>query len=344
MRMTSRERVQTALKRGQPDRVPVIEFVIDEHVARRAAPGCRDVADCMDRLDMDCVCCRAEYQRVREFPDGSYLDEWGVLYRPGQEAVVHPVSGPIRTLADARAYTPPDPAASHRLGTIPDIVRRYKHQAGRAIVMHHRAAFMWSAYLVGLDTLLMNMLAEPELVDLLMDKVLDANVAVVRRAIRAGVEIVVLGDDYAHNHGPMMSPALFERFCLPRLRRMIDAIHEEGALCIKHTDGNIHALLEMILSAGPDGLNPLEPTAGMDLADLKRRIGPRVCLVGNIDCHELLPQGTPEQVRHAVREAIRDAGAGGGYIVSSSNSIHSGCRPENLVEMVRAVHELGGYA
>ena len=102
--MNSVERVHTALRLGQPDRVPVLEFVVDEKVARAAVPGCRDVADCMDRLDMDGVGCGAWFEVVRRrTPDGSYVDEWGVTYLPSAEAVAHPVRGPIATLDDARA-------------------------------------------------------------------------------------------------------------------------------------------------------------------------------------------------------------------------------------------------
>ena len=235
--MNSVERVHTALKLGQPDRVPVLEFVVDEKVARAAAPGCRDVADCMDRLDMDGVGCGALFEQVQTFEDGSYTDAWGVLYRPGPEAVAHPLRGPIETLEDALAYTPPDPDAPHRLGKLPDLVARYKGR--RAICFHHRAAFMWSAYLMGLDNMLMNLLIEPELVEATMEKVLRCNMRIVQRAIRAGAEVIILGDDYAGNSGPMMSPELFRRFLLPPLQKMIALIHSEGALCIKHSDGNL---------------------------------------------------------------------------------------------------------
>jgi uroporphyrinogen decarboxylase len=81
----------------------------------------------------------------------------------------------------------------------------------------------------------------------------------------------------------------------------------------------------------------------MELVKVKRLVSDRVCLVGNIDCGQLLPHGTPEQVRQAVRQAIADGGPGGGYILSSSNSIHSSCKGENLVAMVRACHEFGRY-
>ncbi len=340
--MNSLQRVLAALQRRRPDRVPVVEFLVDFSVVRAAAPGCRDAADCMDHLDMDAVGCSAFFAKVRENSDGSYVDEWGVTYRPGPEAIAHPIAGPIATIDDARAWQPPPPDAPHRLGQLPELVRRYKGR--RAIFFHCRAAFMWSAYLRGLDNLLMDFLADPELATVVLDKVLEANLAVARRAVRAGADVVVVTDDYAHNTAPMMSPAVFAEFLQPRLARMIELIHAEGALCIKHTDGNLYPILEQILSAGPDGLNPLEPVAGMDLATVKRLAGDRVCLIGNIDCGQLLPHGTVEQVREAVRRAIADAGDGGGYIVSSSNSIHSTCRPGNFVAMVRAAHEFGRYA
>ena len=339
--MNSVERVHTALKLGQPDRVPVLEFVVDEKVARAAVPGCRDVADCMDRLDMDGVGCGAFFETISSSSDGSFVDEWGVTYLPSPEAVAHPLRGPIATLDDARAYTPPDPDAPQRLGKLSDLVARYKGK--RAICFHHRAAFMWSAYLMGLDNMLMNLLAEPELVEVVMEKVLRCNMRIVQRAIRAGAEVIVLGDDYAGNTGPMMSPELFRQFILPPLKRMIAMIHAEGALCVKHSDGDLYSLLDMIVSAGPDGINPIEPVAGMELRKVKQLVGDKVCLTGNIDCAHLLPHGTPEQVREAVRQAIADAAPGGGFILMSSNSIHSSCNPQNFVAMVRACHEFGQY-
>lgn len=339
--MNSVERVRAALRLRQPDRVPVLEFVIDEKVARAAVPGGADVADCMDRLGMDGVGCGAHFEIVARNPDGSYVDEWGVTYKRSPEAVAHPHRGPIETMDDARAYEPPDPEAPARLGKLPDLVARYKGR--RAICFHHRAAFMWSAYLMGLDNILMHMLDEPELVRLTMEKVLRCNMRIVQRAIRAGAEVIILGDDYAGNSGPMMSPGLFREFVLPPLRRMVDMIHDEGALCIKHSDGDLYPLLDMIVSARPDGINPIEPVAGMELKKVKALYGDRVCITGNIDCAHLLPHGTPAQVREAVRLAIADAAPGGGYILTSSNSIHSSCRAENLVAMVRACHEFGGY-
>ena len=340
--MNSLERVRIALQRGQPDRVPIAEFLIDLKVAQAAVPGARDAAECMDRLDMDAVGCCPNWRTGPKATDGSYTDEWGVRYRLGAEALAHPIAGPVTTLADARAYQPPDPAAPWRLDPLRDLVRRYKGR--RAVIFHHRAAFMWAAYLISLQGLLEAFLLTPDLADTLMDKVLECNMAVVRHAIHAGADVIVLGDDYADNRGPMMSPRVFDRFIQPRLARMIAMIHDEGALCIKHTDGNIYPILESIVAAEPDGINPIEPVAGMTLARTKALVGDRVCVVGNIDCGELLSHGTTDQVEAAVRQAIADAAPGGGYILTSSNSIHSSVRPENLVAMVRACQQYGVYA
>jgi uroporphyrinogen decarboxylase len=337
--MTSRERVLAAIRRQPVDRVPVVEFLIDPRVAAVAVPGCLDPADCMDQLGMDAVACGARFDPVEQHGEDEWIDEWGVLYQRGPELIHHPVKGPISTWDDLRRYTPPDPAAPQRLGLLPDLVRRYKGR--RAILFHQRAAFMWSAYLRGIENLLMDLLAEPDFAAALMDLVLEANIALARRAIRAGAEVIVLGDDYASNQGPMMSPAIFDALIQPRLKRMVEVIHEEGALAIKHSDGNLYPILESIARSGADGLNPIEPIAGMDLKTTKARVGDRLELIGNIDCGHLLPFGTPAQVREAVRQCLADAAPGGGYLLSSSNSIHSSCKPENLIAMVQAAQEFG---
>lgn len=341
--MNSVERVRTALLLGQPDRVPIVEFLIDPSVYRAILPDACDQADFMDRMDLDAVACTPDWLRVKENPDGTFVDEWGVTYvSRGPELLSHPVRGPVQTMEDARAYTPPDPDAPHRLETLRDLVRRYKDR--RAIIFHHRAEFMWAAYVAGIDNLLAALLSEPEFACLLMDKVLEANMRVAQNAVRAGADVVVLADDYAHNPGPMMSPDVFQRYLLPRLSRMVALIRNEGALCIKHTDGNIYPLLDMLISTGIHGLNPLEPLAGMDLKTVKQLAGGRVCLVGNIDCGELLPHGSPEEVTEAVRRAISDGAAGGGFILSSSNSIHSSVAPRNYVAMLEAARRFGVYA
>lgn len=339
--MNSAERVLAALRCEQPDRVPIIESVIDAGVRRALFSHAVEIGAFSDAIGLDAVGTGCVFQH-RDETHTSYVDEWGVTYRKSAEALSHPVGASITNMDQLGDYTPPDPYASWRLGELPGLVDRYKGH--KAITFHHRAAFMWAAYLAGLDHLLLCFLDDPEFAHALMDVVVETNIAIARRAVRAGVDVVILGDDYAHNFAPMMSPAHFEEFIYPRLKKAVDAIHEEGALCIKHSDGNLWSILDLIIAAGPDAINPLEPVAGMDIGRVKAAYGDRVCLVGNIDCGELLSHGTREQVEAAVRKCITAAAPGGGFILSSSNSIHSSVNPDNYLAMVEAGHAYGAYA
>ena len=103
----------------------------------------------------------------------------------------------------------------------------------------------------------------------LFERVIAVNERIVRNAIREGAEVICLGDDYASNNAPLFSPDMFRRFVRPYLKRIVDAVHEEGVLVVKHTDGNIWPIIDDIVSTGIDGLHPLEPVAGMDLAEVK---------------------------------------------------------------------------
>lgn len=339
--MNSYERVMTALELKEPDRVPILEWVISSNVIKAICPHANDQADFEEIMDLDVVCTAAQFNKVSENRDGTYTDEWGVIFKSGPEVVDHPLKGPIRTKDDLRKYVPPDPNAPHRLGRLPELVARFKKK--KAIAIRHRAAFMWSVFLHSFDDLLTDFLADPEFAHELLDKVLATNIQVARNAVRAGADVVQVADDYAGNDAPFFSPAVFKEFVLPRLQRMVDAIHEEGGKVVKHSDGNLWPILDDIVNTGIDGLNPMEPVAGMDIGEVKRKYGNRVCLIGNIDCSRLLSEGSGEEVDAAVRECIRKASPGGGHIISSSNSIHSSVKPENYVAMIKATKRYGKY-
>ena len=135
----------------------------------------------------------------------------------------------------------------------------------------------------------------------------------------------------------------FVRHVIPVLKDLVDEAQRGGGKVAKHTDGNIYPILDLIVDTGIDGLHPIDPNAGMDLGDVKQKYGDRVCLMGNVDCAEILTWGTVEEVRDDVRRCLRQAAAGGGYICSSSNSIHSAVKPKNYAALVSAIREYGHY-
>ena len=140
-----------------------------------------------------------------------------------------------------------------------------------------------------------------------------------------------------------MSPRHFRSLFYPGLRRVMGGYKELGLYIIKHTDGNLWPIIDMLVDSGIDCLDPLDPQAGMSIAEVKAKYRDRIAVKGNVDCAHLMTFGTPDETASATREALRQGMPGGGYICSSSNSIHSGVKPENYVTMVRTIRDAGCY-
>ena len=128
----------------------------------------------------------------------------------------------------------------------------------------------------------------------------DAAIEQNKRYIDAGIECLLLCSDYCFNDGPFISPAMFEEFVQPYLADIIDHIRRDGGYAIKHTDGNIMPLLDMLVDCKPHALHSLDPMAGVDIKVLKQRIGKQVALCGNVHCAHL-QTGTDEQVLESCR-------------------------------------------
>lgn len=252
-----------------------------------------------------------------------------------------PIEGPIKSPQDLKHYSPPDPNADDVLGHLPEVVQHFKGR--KAITAICRDAFFNPAFLRGTTNFLMDMVDNPRLVHELVKVCLSYDIPAMQRMVAAGVDVVVFGDDYADTRSTLMSPVHFREFVLPGLQRCVDAAHEAGAYVVKHTDGNIMPILDMIVGTGIDALNPLEPRAGMDIGLIKQRYGDRIALVGNIDCGHLLSEASPDDVRCVTRKTIRIAAPGGRYCLSSSNRIHSSVKPENLMAVVETLRQYGGH-
>jgi len=134
-----------------------------------------------------------------------------------------------------------------------------------------------------------------------------------------------LCSDYCFNDAPFLSPAMFDDFVTPYLVRLVEGYRAMGFYVIKHTDGNIMPILDSLLAAQPHALHSLDPQGGVDIAEVKRRAGDKVCLIGNVNCG-LLDTGTEEQVIQSARYALEHGAPGGGYIFSTSNCIYTGMR------------------
>jgi len=145
--------------------------------------------------------------------------------------------------------------------------------------------------------------------------------------------VVILTDDYAFKTGTLMSREQFERFVLPWLARGVEAVHDAGGLCVKHTDGDISEIIDLIVETGIDGIGPLEPAAGMDLIEVQSTWGDRVSVVGNVDV-DLLCRGATDEVIRTTESLVCGLAARGGHVLSSGNTITSPVQPANFRAMI----------
>ena len=91
---------------------------------------------------------------------------------------------------------------------------------------------------------------------------------------------------------------------------------------------------DQIVDTGIDGLHSLDPMAGVDIAEVKRLYGDRVCLFGNVNC-ALVQAGTLEQIEESARYCLEHGGvASGGYVYTTSNCIFKGVPPQNYLVML----------
>lgn len=238
-------------------------------------------------------------------------------------------------------YCPPDPVFDgQRLDRFRQVVDRYKGK--KAIIAHSRAVFADSWYLRGLPEYMMDLVLNPDLVRRIGAIVVEHNVERARQLIQAGIDIIQLGDDYAYKSGPFMSPKHFVEFVLPGLQTVVKFIKDQGVYCIKHTDGDIWSIIEPIVNTGIDCLGPLEPGAKMDLYKVKQQYGDRVCVLGNVDV-DLLSRGSVDAVQQETRRLIERVAPGGGYILSSGNTISYSVKAENFLAMLQTAQEFNPY-
>jgi len=359
--MNGRERILTALEVREPDRVPLYIHGINEKpiiwIARTLTDDLPEEKEIYEMNDTEQVqllnalfLLHEEYGvdgfTCFEIGDTVNIDEthirdpFNVVYERSPVGIPVATEHPIHDMDDLKKYQPPKPAEEHLL--LLNLARdRFKDT--KAIFWMMRGSFVRSWRLCGMENLMFKMFDDPQFVHDLAKKVLEFNLASMEQVHAAGADVLIVEDDIADKNMTLVSTEQFLEFINPYNRVLVEEAHRRGMKVMRHSDGNLWNIMDILLDTGYDGLNPLEPQADMGLKKVKDYCGDRLCLIGNIDCIELLPSGTPEEVDQAVKQAIMDAGQGGGLVISSSNSLHPGTKPENCIAMFKAVEKYGKY-
>jgi uroporphyrinogen decarboxylase len=374
--LTSRERVLCALNHEEPDRVPIffgasgattmlapaydrlkahLGIQRETKVFSRALQYALIDEDVMVRFGSDgrpLIAGAAPSTVVRDLSANALIDSWGITWQrtPGNHyfEIVQP---PLLTAHtdDLARYPWPELAHPSRFAGLKAKAQAI-HAAGYAVVaLSGVSAFECCFMLRGVENWLTDLAANPEFALALLRQVTDLQREAASRMLEeAGeyVDVVIMSDDLGSQNAPLISPKMYRRMIKPFHAELLAAIKSRTkAHVFYHSDGNIYPLLGDLIEIGVDLLNPVQVSAKDmgDTARLKKEFGDRLSFCGAIDTQDVLPYGTPDDVRREVRRRIKDLGPGGGYIVASVHCVQPDVPPENVVAMLEEAQVAGRY-
>jgi len=203
--------------------------------------------------------------------------------------------------------------------------------------------------LLGIQQFCLMMYDEPDLISEWLEAMCNCHVRRIHSLFNAvkntemfkTTKIAFAGEDIAFKDALIFPHEFLRKEFFPRLKKLIDAYHEHGLKVIFHSDGDINSIIDDIVEAGADGLNPIEKAAGMDIYDLKKKHGDKLTFCGGMDVTYLLREGTPEAIKAETRRMVKEVGKGGGFCIGSSTEIGNDIPGENVAAMVNVVKEMG---
>jgi uroporphyrinogen decarboxylase len=292
--------------------------------------------------------------RERE-PHSPFIDSWGSGQKEIEPGVwfpgIHPLS-PATAIEDIEAYPGwPDMSDPTRIAHVKERARQLAEQNEYAIMATPWLLFPFERAFAmqGMDVFLLNMAMHPEFTRALLHKITEVCKSLMGpflEELGGNVDIIKIGDDLGTQDSLLISPKMYREVLKPLHADYIQFIKERTkAKVFFHTDGDVFPLIDDFIEIGVDILNPIQTSAGKmsDLDGLKQHYGKNIVFCGGIDTHNILPHGSPEEVRHEVRRVLQKLGPGGGYMLASVHTIMNDVPSENVLAMVDAVEEFGHY-
>ena len=262
-------------------------------------------------------------------------DEWGVEWSTSKIDRGSPIH-PCLPEADLSSYTFPDFSVSYRFEDLGEWCENNKEHFTVVWVgdFWERATFMR-----GMENILMDLVLNPGFVEGLLQGIADYIIGTMEIMFdRFEFDCIALSDDYGTQKSLLMSPADWRRFIKPHLSKIYGLAKKHGRKILHHSDGNIYTVIQDMVDMGLDILHPVQPET-MDISKVKSEFGRDLTFFGGMRSQDLLPLGTPEEIREEVRKLKRIMGANGGYIVSNGITLQADVPMENLIALIDEARE-----
>lgn len=358
--LSSRERMLTALNRGIPDCLPTTIHQWQPYHLKTYMDNMTDIqAFRAVGLDAAITIWDANYDkttpewqieaRTSIGPDGQNICEYTITTPEGVLTQRDEINDKTTWTVDFLIKRPEDMPLVVKYLPVPKLdkafVRQVKRELGedgilRGLVFGEQAGpWQHAASLMGVQPLIMATFDDPGWVHELLKGLTEKKLHFIEESL-AGAEFDLIEMGGGAASSTVISPKIFRNFCLPYDRQLHDALHAVGHKLVYHTCGGMMAILELIVENGCDASETLSPRGvGGDAvaAEIKRRIGDKVCLIGGMDQINILSNQTPTQITAEVKRLFEDYGKGGGYILSASDHFFD-APVENLRAFAAAGH------
>lgn len=338
-------RIRAALARQEPDRVPAADVDICRQV-KSAFLG-RPVDDVASDVEFwvqagyDFVAIEKTIWDYEALDPRAHRATYDYAHKGlrSSRGWLSSGQGVIRSLQDVRDY--PWPEEDLDCSVFREVER---YMPGTMKSIPFAGGLLTTVWgLMGFEAFCFALIENPGLVEALFERVGRIVMRNLKNACEfSSVGAIFFADDLAYTEGLLVSPAHLRRHFFPWLREAVSIAKRRGLPFIYHTDGRILEVMDDIVEAGVDAIQPIEPKA-MDIVEFKKQYGDRICVIGNIDLGYTLTMGTPEEVDAEVRDRIQRLAPGGGYMVSSSNSIPEYVPVENFRAMLESTRKYGKY-
>jgi len=269
------------------------------------------------------------YASPEEF-GATLKDEFGVVWTTSDIDRGSPI-GPCLAEPDLSTYRFPDPSAPYRFEHIGDWCAQNRDHYTIIWVgdLWERATFMR-----GMENLLLDLVMNPRFVERLLRGLADYILRTMEILFdRFQFDGIALSDDYGTQKSLLMSPSDWRRFIKPLLSEIYSLAKSRGRTVFHHSCGNIYPIIADLIDIGLDILHPIQPEA-MDILKLKHDFGRRLTFCGGVRTQDLLPRGTPAEIRAEVRRLKREMASGGGYILEPGITLQADVPLENIVAMM----------
>jgi uroporphyrinogen decarboxylase len=333
--MTTRERVIASLEHRQPDRTPYHVTFTD--------PARRKMADFYGDPDFErglgnCLAILRTRLEEREVPGkpGVFADEFGVHWDKNVDTDIGTVCNTRIDRTTLSEYRFPDPEAAQRFAHFPRDIAQAGDRFVVATIGFTLFERAWT--LVGMENILMAMIDDKPFANELMDRILEYDLSVTRRALTYKIDGMRFGDDWGQQRGLIMGPVLWREFIKPRISKLYGLVKSHGKRVFIHSCGKVEELFPDLIECGLDVFNPFQPEV-MDVEEMKRRHGADLTFFGGISTQKTLPYGTVAQVKEEVRRLIERVGRNGGYIASPAHDIPKDAKAENIAAMMEVLRE-----